>query len=58
MLNLEWSDSNIYRLTDTIGAKTDECLTEEDLRDTITEESIAYAHIDMSMILTRENSWK
>lgn len=58
LLNLEVSDSKIYRLTDAVGEKSGEWLEEEDLRDTISKESVIYAQMDGSMILTREHSWK
>jgi len=58
LLNLELSDTKIYRLTDAIGKCAEEWLEEEDLRDNISDESIIYAQMDGSMILTREDSWK
>lgn len=58
LLNLELSDTKIYRLTDAIGKYAREWLEEEDLRDSIGEQTVVYAQMDGSMILTREDSWK
>lgn len=58
LLNLQVSDSKIYRLTDAIGQESAEWLEEEDLRDSLSEQAVVYAQMDGSMILTREQSWK
>lgn len=58
LLNLEVSDSKIYRLTDSMGSRVGRWLEEEDLRDTLRADGVVYAQMDGSMILTREDSWK
>lgn len=58
LLNLEISDSKIYRLTDEIGSEAANWLEEEDFRSELPEEGVIYGQMDGSMILTRESGWK
>jgi len=65
LLNLQISDSQIYRITDGIGERTESWLAEEDLRKDFTTsteseevDKVIYAQVDGSMLLTREESWK
>jgi len=65
LLNLQVSDSQIYRMTDGVGGRTESWLEEDDLRSNLANDlganetlSVIYAQVDGSMILTREDSWK
>jgi len=65
LLNLKVSDSQIYRMTDGIGVRSESWLNEEDLRSNLvsdseleSSQSVVYAQVDGSMLLTREESWK
>lgn len=58
LLNLEISDSKIYRLTDKLGKEAENWFEEEDLRDEIKGEEVVYGQVDGSMVLTREEGWK
>lgn len=58
LLNLEISDSKIYRLTDEIGSQAKSWLEEEDLRSELPADGVIYGQMDGSMILTRESGWK
>lgn len=58
LLNLQVSDSKIYRLTDEIGGQAENWLEEEDLRSELSEDGVIYGQMDGSMLLTRESGWK
>lgn len=57
MLQIEVSETQIYRVTDYYGKAVSEQVNVEATLSAIKEEEVLYAEVDGSMILTREEGW-
>lgn len=57
MLQIEVSETQIYRVTDYYGKAVSEKVNAEATLSAVKEEEVLYAEVDGSMILTREEGW-
>lgn len=57
MLNVEVSESQIYRVTDFYAKAVEATVNKDVVLSPVKEEEVLYVEVDGSMILTREQGW-
>ena len=57
MLQIEVSETQIYRVTDYYGKAVAPAVNEDAILSPIKKDEVLYAEVDGSMILTREQGW-
>jgi predicted amidohydrolase len=57
MLQIEVSETQIYRVSDYYGKAVEATVNEDVVLSPVKEEEVLYAEVDGSMILTRERGW-